>query len=602
MASLVVMLIIGGCAAYQYLKGTLVKSFATTIIAICASVAAFGYFELLAEVFVGRSDNSSFDSLIPWAQPLSFMLLFVLVFAILQTILVQLLRKPIDLGVLPERIGRVVFGIFLGLILSGLLLTTLAMAPLPNEYPYERFEAGRPNADRPNTVLLNADGFATGWFNMLSNGSFSGQRNFAALHPAFVDQSFLNRIQAADGVPLITSSQAIEVPTRKKKAAWRAPEDLKDSVGKPLPQKTGYNLTIVRVGMVRKALEDDSRFTLSQLRLICKERSGAKDPFVGKGKNIYPVGYLKTADRLQLNKLSDQIEMSAADFDGLVRWIDFAFYVPNDFVPVFLAFKQNSIVQLPPPVSAEQAPEAAPFVQLSSCAQDVAEIQPVRSAKVYGIRLATGHKFLGDLAIRIDDQDHWQSAQTPRSIKPAQFENGRVSYVRAELSMEKLAEKKGSKSPKRPKKKPKKDLAEGISEMLRPLRGYKLLSLKCNNPSTGMAISPEQLPVLLELSGSVHHPVGVIASGKVGDQNICEVDYCSLTAEQVPGGLAIAEDGSVAQPFPDSVWLTEQAQSITKFYVLYLVKSGRNAVITAVQPAGSQTPAPFKQCEGFLIK
>jgi len=91
--------------------------------------------------------------------------------------------------------------------------------------------------------------------------------------------------------------------------------------------------------------------------------------------------------------------MSAADFDGPVRWIDFAFYVPNDFVPVFLAFKQNSIVQLPPPALAEQAPAAAPFVRLSSCAKDVAELQPVRSAKVYGIRLATGYKLLGGLTI-----------------------------------------------------------------------------------------------------------------------------------------------------------------------------------------------------------
>jgi len=148
MAGLVVMLIILGCAAYQYLKGTLVKSFAMIIVTICASVVAFGYFELLADVFVSRSDNSRFASVIPWAQPLSFVLLFVLAFAILQTIVTQLLSKPVDLGFLPERIGRVVCGVFLGLILSGLLLTTLAMAPLPNKYPYQRFDADRPLAEK----------------------------------------------------------------------------------------------------------------------------------------------------------------------------------------------------------------------------------------------------------------------------------------------------------------------------------------------------------------------------------------------------------------------------------------------------------------------
>ena len=108
--------------------------------------------------------------------------------------------------------------------------------------------------------------------------------------------------------------------------------------------------------------------------------------------------------------------------------------------------------------------------------------------------------------------------------------------------------------------------------------------------------------MLYELSGSVHHPVGVIASGKVDDRNICEVDYCSLTAQQVPGGLAIAKDGSVAQPFPDTVWLTERAERITEFYVLYLVKASSGTVITAVRPGGSQKAARFKQYEGFLVK
>ncbi len=183
MASLIVVLIILSCAAYQYLKGTLVKSSAAVIITICASVVAFAYFELLANVFISRGDNSRFVSIAPWAQTLSFVLLFVLAFAILRTIAAQLMRHPVDLGLWPERIGRITCGILLGLILSGLLLTALAMAPLSNKYPYQRFDASRPDAERPNRVLLNTDGFATGWFGMISSGSLSGKRSFATLHP-----------------------------------------------------------------------------------------------------------------------------------------------------------------------------------------------------------------------------------------------------------------------------------------------------------------------------------------------------------------------------------------------------------------------------------
>ena len=78
MASLVVVLIILGCAAYQYLKGTFVKSFATIITAVCAAVVAFGYFEPLANVLIRR------NIILSWAQASSFVILFVSSFAILQ--------------------------------------------------------------------------------------------------------------------------------------------------------------------------------------------------------------------------------------------------------------------------------------------------------------------------------------------------------------------------------------------------------------------------------------------------------------------------------------------------------------------------------------
>jgi hypothetical protein len=375
-ANLAVVLIITGCAAYQYLKGNFINSFVTTIFTICASVVAFGYFEILANVFISRSDNSRLSALVPWAQPLSFALLFILAFSILQTIAGQLTRRPVVLGPLPERIGRVVCGIFLGVIISGLLLTVLAMAPLPNQYPYQRFEARRPDAEKPNKLKLNADGFATGWFSMVSRGSLSGKRSFATLHPAFLDQAFLNRHSAADGISITTSSNAIELPRKKAKkkavAAWPAPENLKDSNGRPIPPKSGHNLIIARVGIKKKALEDAGKFTLSQLRLICKEKGYAKKPLAGKGKNTYPLGYLTAANQLQIKRLNDVITVKYSDFEkkATVRWIDFAFYVPNDSVPVLVEFKQNSIAQVPRLAAADEAPPPVPFIQPSDSKKD----------------------------------------------------------------------------------------------------------------------------------------------------------------------------------------------------------------------------------------
>jgi hypothetical protein len=223
MASLAVVIIILGCAALQYFKGTFVKAFAMIIIAICSSVVAFGYFETLANLIIGRGSDGSLLSLIPWAQTLCFVLLFVVTFGILQTGVAYLIRHEIDLGFLPERIGRAVCGIVLGFIVSGLLLTALQMAPLPPSYPYQRFDPARLNPDDPSGVLLNADGFATGLFGLISNGSLSGKNSFKTVHPDYLNQLFFNRF-LGDASSVSGTWPAIEVP---KPGVWPASQAIK---------------------------------------------------------------------------------------------------------------------------------------------------------------------------------------------------------------------------------------------------------------------------------------------------------------------------------------------------------------------------------------
>jgi hypothetical protein len=608
MSNILVVLIISGCIAYLYLKGTVVKSFAMAINAIIANIIAFAYFEVLANFLISR------NQMVLWAQSLCFAVLFVCAFAVLQTIAARLTRRPADVGFLAERIGRVVCGILLGFTVSGSVLVVLAMAPLPNKYPYQRFDQTNPNWEKPHKNLFNADGFATAWFSIVSDGSFSGEKSFAALYPNFLDQIFLNKLKAAEGVSVISSDKIIEAPT--KDAVWLAPEGLKDSEEKPIPPKSGCNLTIARVGITNELTKYGGLFALSQMRFICKQKNDAKNPLAGKGKSIYPVGYLKTSSKLLMKQLSDKIKIEPPDFDERIKWIDFALFVPNDFIPVLAEFRQNGIAQLPPPIPAAQAPETVPFFQQSECAITNAELELVSSAKIYGIELATGNKFLSGLTLKIDDPNQWLSIQTDRSTNPAQFaESKTINYVRAELITEKPAakedkDKKESKPARpastvevfRPQAKSAAPAAKGIAGMLELPKPYKLLSLKCNNPATGAAIKGSQLPVLVELSGVIHHPVGVIASGKVGDQYLCEFDYCSVIAKDDPNSLVIAEDGSVTKSFPDAIWLTEQVEEIYEFYTLYLVRSDKKIFITSVRPADSQTASRFKGYECFVLR
>ena len=97
------------------------------------------------------------------------------------------------------------------------------------------------------------------------------------------------------------------------------------------------------------------KFTLSQVRLICKQKEDAKKPFAGKGINVYPIGYLKTPELLEIKRLNEPIEMGRDSFTAGQMVTDFAFWVPGNFVPVLVEFKQNNIAQVPAVVRSRAA-------------------------------------------------------------------------------------------------------------------------------------------------------------------------------------------------------------------------------------------------------
>jgi hypothetical protein len=391
MASLAVMLIILGCGALMYFKGTTFKAFAMIIIAIFSSVVSFGYFEVLSNVIISRGNEGSLLSLVPWAQTLCFVMLFIVTFGLLQTAATFLVRHQVDLGFLPELIGRITCGIILGFIISGLLLTALQMAPLPHSYPYQRFDPSSLDPDNPRGVLLNADGFAVGLFGIISNGSFSSKNSFRTIHPNYLDQLFMNRL-IGETSNVSSVYPAIEVP---KPGVWPASEAVKKqvenfiselrtrggkvaygpggkSVAIPISTNESYNPTIVRVGIKKRAISGEAKvnggvFTPTQLRLICTRSTG-------EAVNAYPMGYLKTKDEMEI---SPEIKIATADIEGNARYIDFVFCVPSGYEPTLVEFKLNSIVEIPTGaiVSADQAPAVSPFKSSASAPQSNSNTQ-----------------------------------------------------------------------------------------------------------------------------------------------------------------------------------------------------------------------------------
>jgi uncharacterized integral membrane protein len=355
MISLVMLAIMAGCAVGLYLKGTLALGVAMIFNALIAGFAAFGFFEIAAKLLVQYSPGVA-----PWAPMICFLLLFVLVFALLMAVEMLMSKEKVDLGVMPERIGRPAAGVVLGYLVTGYLLVAAALAPLPSQYPYPRFDARSPNAASPKKALLSPDGFVTGLFATISKGGFGplGEpKSFALLHAGFLDQLYLNR-QKGKEVPLMTSTLAIDSP--RKAGVWNVPDSLVDTEGKPLSAPAGTRLMLVRADLKKSALRDASKFTLSQWRLVCGIRStGAA--LAGKGQAAYPIGFIGPGGRFERKSLAEIITVEAGQSQGDAITIDLGFPVPTTLTPLLLEFKRNNIVQVSPVASAEEAPQPVAF-------------------------------------------------------------------------------------------------------------------------------------------------------------------------------------------------------------------------------------------------
>lgn len=341
MISIAMLAIMAGCAAYLFLKGTLAQGVAMIFNALIAGFAAFGFYEMLADYLVKYSPGVAV-----WAPMICFLLLFVLVFAILQAASMQLSKEKIDFGKLPEQIGRPVAGVILGYIVTGHLLVAAAMAPIPSQYPYPRFDDRNPNPSEPSKPLLSPDGFVAGLFGTLSTGSFSpiGEpKSFAMLHAGFIDQLHLNRHGGKD-VSLMTETSALDV---RRGGVRDAPENLRDSEGKPVPSQAGKSLMLVRVGIRRGALKDAAKFTLSQFRLVCGPKgAAAAGPLAAKGEAVYPVGYIGEGLRLETKPLGQVITVDPAKVTDDALMMDLAFQVPTNLTPVLIEFKRNNVAQV----------------------------------------------------------------------------------------------------------------------------------------------------------------------------------------------------------------------------------------------------------------
>ncbi len=308
MVTVAVLLIIAGCAAYQYFKGNIVRAVATVFVALIAGFIALGFFETLAKLLMSLQ---ALQSLGAWVYVISFVLIFLICFALFQTGIIAIMHEPINLGDLPEKIGRPIVGVFLGWVLSGVILVAACMAPLPNTYPYARFDERNPSVGKTTKAFLNADGLVSGWFSVISKGSFSAiskPKSFAVMRASFLDQIYLNRHAVGQEVSVLTKEVAIDMPP--KAAVWSAEDNLVDQDGKSLAGQAGCRAMNVRINLKLKGLKEHSPFTLGQVRIVCKETSQPGTALEGQGVVVYPSGYMTAQNTVLLKSLKDKTPFS----------------------------------------------------------------------------------------------------------------------------------------------------------------------------------------------------------------------------------------------------------------------------------------------------
>lgn len=355
MALAIIILVMLLTLAHFYLKCSLMSSFSTLIAAILASILAFSYYESLANLFVARGYG------VDWAHFGCFLLAFVLGFALFRALADLLVGANIDLGKVVRYIASISCGILTGLIISGNLLVAMGMLPMQSKVLYSRFNPDGPvTLNKSQKPPLNADGFVSGLYSWISQGSMRSSKSFSVLHADFLSQIHLNRLKVKDSILTIGSRDALKLPTGSGKQPVRIWEvaDPDDSMNK-------IKVVVVRMGIDARNISDGGAsnksgqvsFYPAQLRLICKS-SGNTGDFTGSGTAVWPIGFIEEG-QLVKKKLDEVITPSMKGLKNRTIWLDAAFEVDSSLVPVLLQFKQNAVVDLPAPKPTSEEIEQA---------------------------------------------------------------------------------------------------------------------------------------------------------------------------------------------------------------------------------------------------
>lgn len=339
MALVMILLVLILTLAFFYLKCTMMQSLITLWSAVVSTILAFSFYENAADLFISRGYG------LQWALVGSYVVLFIVSFAVLRSACEYLVGVNIDLGSKVKASAAVICGLLTGLVFSGNLLVAMGLLPLQGSVFYSRFDpAGPVNPTSPKAPALSTDGFVSGLYGLISSGSMSSGKSFNVLHADYLTHIHLNKLKVKDSVLIVSSPEAIAIPSKKGQQPvrlWTTPDS--------------KELVVVRMGIIAKKIaeggannaEGKVAFFPAQIRLIAKEKAAdsAGNPLAGSAEAFYPAGFIRDG-LLVKAELNETISPDPKELKDRILWLDVAFDMPQGYNPVLIEFKLNAAADL----------------------------------------------------------------------------------------------------------------------------------------------------------------------------------------------------------------------------------------------------------------
>jgi len=321
----------------------LFSSFLHLCLVIVAGALSIGLWEPLAQgLLMGRMPHYA------WAVGLLAPLVLMLIgFHLVQDRLVGVSVQFPDIA---NKIGGAVFGLIAGMLTAGLVVIGVGFTAMPAKVlGHQKFTilgTGPVDTQQTKSLWVPVDGFAAGFFGMLSTGSFSTGSPLAVYRPQVADLAQLHRLRvdphsAPSLMPGLVSIEAMyEHPTHIP----AMPQALADGLGPQFEDKAGQ-LVVIRTRWQRHdsaGLPFDTDRTLrvvpSQVRLVTVKRSGSG---YTDARLVQPVAFTGKSDTDHLQAYFHPIDTDRATAFGFNdrEDITFAFLAEQGRVPLFLMIR-----------------------------------------------------------------------------------------------------------------------------------------------------------------------------------------------------------------------------------------------------------------------